>query len=131
MAVKDPSPPNLEEPESASKERNAEMREGKGGPKAPRVKSVSDRAQVMLGATGGHLPEGGKIPGDAQYGQFVTVTKGEHKGAYGVFTDVSTRDEDGYPDLVIVRRRNSGQLISVPYADLEPAAAGDIERDRY
>ena len=97
------------------------------------TKSKTEAEAVPVGvisATAGPLPEPGQVPGEVPFGHFCEVTKGEHKGAYGVFVDVASRDENGYPVMVLVRRRNSGAVIAVPYADLAPAGPGDLTRDR-
>lgn len=61
---------------------------------------------------------------EAVLGQFVTITKGEHEGVYGVFTEAFA-DEDGEVTQAVVRSRdNDTARYVVPIADLEPALAG-------
>jgi len=60
--------------------------------------------------------------GNVMYGHFCTVSDGEHEGVYGVFVDIISVDDQGYPELVQVRPRgNPLSLITVKYSDLEPS----------
>lgn len=59
---------------------------------------------------------------DALYGHFVTVTGGEHAGAYGVYVDNVQGAPDGSARVVSVRTRDAdNKLITVKYSDLAPA----------
>ena len=62
---------------------------------------------------------------DAYYGHFVSVTGGEHQGAYGTYEANAEVGDDGYPKKIIVRRRDdASNVITVNYSDCEPATAG-------
>jgi hypothetical protein len=62
---------------------------------------------------------------DVMYGHFCDVVKGEHQGAYGVYTTTLTVDDDGYPLTVIVETRDDRTVsLQVNYADIRPARAG-------
>lgn len=64
------------------------------------------------------------------YGHFCVVTGGDEEGAYGVYVDNVTSDENGRPVVVIVRERNTGRMLSVKYDDIAPAQGGDVGRGR-
>jgi hypothetical protein len=66
-----------------------------------------------------------KAGNSALYGHFVTVTGGDHKGAYGTYEDTSSVDSEGFPvDITVRRRDDSHELIEVKYDDCEAATAG-------
>jgi hypothetical protein len=61
---------------------------------------------------------------DALEGHFVNVVAGPHEGVFGVFDKVNEYAADGYPKTVIVEARDAkGDLFTVNYKDLRPAAA--------
>lgn len=60
---------------------------------------------------------------DALEGSFVTIVAGEHEGRLASFEQVQSYGKDGYPTEVVVRTRDADSLLlSVPYADIRPAA---------
>lgn len=58
-------------------------------------------------------------------GHFAVVGDGDHEGRYGVFEEVATADDDGYPVTVVLRTRDANaERIVVPYGSLKGAPAG-------
>lgn len=99
-----------------------------GSDKAAKLDGVDEAAQAQWSPhVRGEFPDNrvgnaGVGRPNVAYGHFCTITKGDHEGTLGVFTDVISRDKDGYPDLVQVRPRRAGNVIlTVPYKDLAPA----------
>lgn len=62
--------------------------------------------------------------GDVLPGQFGRIEKGEHAGKVGVYVRTESVDGDGYPEVVTVRIRETGQLVAIDYADLTPTEFG-------
>jgi hypothetical protein len=60
--------------------------------------------------------------GEVLHGGLCRIEKGEHAGKTGVFVSTVAADKDGYPDVVQVKLRSTGQLAIVDYADITPAA---------
>jgi hypothetical protein len=59
---------------------------------------------------------------DAILGTWVDVVSGEHQGRFGAYEDTSTWGDDGYPDEVLIRSRDSrNELLLVKYSDVRPS----------
>jgi hypothetical protein len=90
--------------------------------------SVESRSQAY--APPGYYPDN-YTDGAVNYGTFCVVGgDGPEAGLYGVYIDNVSADDTGKPEVVLVRERNSGRVVSVNYDDLEPAQPGDIGRGR-
>lgn len=75
---------------------------------------------VHVNDVGAYLPEG-----NANIGEFATVTGGEHEGRYGVVESVATFDSKGWPKTVIFRTRDADSArLTVNYSDLKASEAG-------
>ncbi len=75
---------------------------------------------VHVNDVGAYLPEG-----NANIGEFATVTKGENQGRYGVVESVATFDSKGWPKEVIFRTRDAeSERLTVKYSDLKASEAG-------
>lgn len=55
---------------------------------------------------------------------FCKLESGDHEGEIGVFESVVSEDDDGFPDVVLVKLRNSNTLVTIAYADISPAEFG-------
>lgn len=132
-------PPNLVEPEGVEEQRQRDLEVAEENAVEADV-SVDTRQQAFMsshvpgpaGATGhpGFFPDQ-YTDGDVNYGSFCVVGgDGPNAGLYGVYIDNVSSGDSGLPDVVLVRERNSGRVVSVKYDDLEPAAPGDIGRGR-
>lgn len=60
--------------------------------------------------------------GEVLHGGLCRIEKGEYAGETGVFVTTVVADDDGYPDVVQVKLRSTGQLAICDYADLTPVA---------
>lgn len=109
------------------KQQKEELKAGKGAPSA-KLEGVEESAQQQWsphsrgGFPDNRVAAGVSDKGNARYGEFVTVTGGEHEGVFGVFVDIVSQDKEGYPELVLVRPQASNQtLLTVKYSDLAAA----------
>ena len=55
---------------------------------------------------------------------FCRLESGDHRGEIGSFESVVSEDSDGYPEVVLVKLRNSNTLVTIDYADLTPVPFG-------
>lgn len=133
-----PDTSNLQEPEGVEDQRKEDLKRAKAETVDADVK-VDRREQAFksshVGGDPGAVGHPGYYPdqytdGDVNYGTFCTVSDGPHEGMYGVYIENVSSDDTGKPEVVIVRERNTGRMVSVKYDDLEPASAGDIGRGR-
>jgi len=104
-----------------------ELKAGKDVPKADLSNIEDANAGHWSPHIRGQFPDnrvaaGASDKGTVMYGHFCTVTDGDHEGTFGVFVDVLSVDDQGYPELVQVRPRgNPLNVVTVKYSDLEPA----------
>jgi hypothetical protein len=130
---------NLVEPEGVAEQREADLEAAQETTLDVDL-SVDHRDQAYLSSHAarsprdvghpGHWPDN-YTDGEVKYGTFCTVGgEGPYAGLYGVYIDNVSSDDSGMPEVVLVRERNSGRVVSVKYDELLPATAGDIGRGR-
>lgn len=131
------APSNLVEADNAAEQREEDLKNAPAGQDVPEVDNAHEayKSSHVPGspeAAGhpGYFPDQYTKDDGPIYGHFCVVKEGDNEGLYGVYIDNVASDGEGRPDVVLVRERNTGRIVSEKYANLAPAQPGDVGRGR-